>query len=97
MSFQDSITGFLPPVGETTAHGARGGVATLSGRTGGRSGTTEQGRPDGRAARPRLSPQDLVGLLFRQRARARNAALPRVRVSVSVFAPSGRPAVQISL
>ena len=48
-------------------------------------------------ARPRLKPQDLVGLLMRHRARARRAALPRVAVTISVFTPAGRPAVQISL
>ena len=47
--------------------------------------------------RARLKPQDLVGLLIRHRARARRAALPRVSVSISVFTPSGRPAVEISL
>lgn len=50
-----------------------------------------------RTGRRKLSPQDLVAMLFRQRARARQAALPRVTVHVSVFTPSGRPAVQISL
>lgn len=50
------------------------------------------------AHRQRLTkPQDLVAMLFRQRARARLAALPRVMVHVSVFTPAGRPAVQISL
>ncbi len=48
-------------------------------------------------ARPRLKPQDLVGLLLRHRARARRAALPRVTVTLSVFTPAGRPAVEICL
>ena len=47
--------------------------------------------------RPRLKPQDLVGLLLRHRARARRAALPRVSVTVCVFTPAGRPAVEICL
>jgi hypothetical protein len=55
------------------------------------------GFPDRVLARPRLKPQDLVGLLLRHRARARRAALPRVEISLSVFTPSGRPAVEISL
>ena len=48
-------------------------------------------------ARPRLKPQDIVGLLLRHRARARRAALPRVVITLSVFTPAGRPAVEICL
>lgn len=48
-------------------------------------------------ARPRLKPQDIVGLLLRHRARARRAALPRVAITLSVFTPAGRPAVEICL
>lgn len=48
-------------------------------------------------ARPRLKPQDIVGLLLRHRARARRAALPRVTITLSVFTPAGRPAVEICL
>lgn len=46
---------------------------------------------------PRLSPRDMIDLLFRHRTKARMAAMPRVRISLSVFTPSGRPAVQMSL
>ena len=55
------------------------------------------GLADRLLARPRLKPQDLVGLLLRHRARARRAALPRVAVTLSVFTPAGRPAVEICL
>ena len=47
--------------------------------------------------RPRLKAQDLVGLLFRHRARLRASARPRVSVTVSVFTPTGKPAVEIRL
>jgi hypothetical protein len=90
MSFQENILGFALPAGEAT---------TVSPSTK-RGNTLNQvlGQCLGAASgRSRLTPQDLVSLLFRQRARARIAALPRVSVSVSVFTPSGRPAVQISL
>ena len=46
-------------------------------------------------ARARLKPQDLVGFLFRHRARLR--ARPRVAIALSVFTPAGKPAVKISL
>jgi hypothetical protein len=52
---------------------------------------------DAQRATPRLNPRDMLDLLFRHRAKARLAAMPRVRVSLSVFTPSGRPAVQMSL
>lgn len=55
------------------------------------------GLADRLLARPRLKPQDLVGLLLLHRARARRAALPRVAVTICVFTPAGRPAVEISL
>lgn len=90
MSFQENIFGLaLPFAGASAANqpGKRGSGLhhILSQGLGAKSG------------RPKLTPQDLVSMLFRQRARARIAALPRVSVKVSVFAPSGRPAVQISL
>lgn len=46
---------------------------------------------------PRLSPREMIELLFRHRAKTRMAALPRVKVSLSVYTPSGRSAVQMSL
>lgn len=51
----------------------------------------------GQRATPRLSPREMIDLLFRHRAKARMAALPRVQVSLSVYTPSGRPAVLMSL
>ncbi len=48
-------------------------------------------------ATPRLSPREMIDLLFRHRAKARMAALPRVQISLSVYTPSGRPAVLMSL
>lgn len=90
MSLQENILGFALPVGETS---------TVSPSTK-RGNTLNQAlgqRLGAKSGRPKLTPQDLVSLLFRQRARARIAALPRVSVSISVFTPSGRPAVQISL
>ncbi len=87
MSFQENTLGFALPTGQTAPAAPRGhslqDMPAL--------------RPGARSGRTKLTPQDLVNLLFRQRARARIAALPRVMVHVSVFAPSGRPAVQISL
>ncbi len=47
-------------------------------------------------ARSRLKPQNLVGFLFGHRARLRVSA-PRVSVMVSVFTPTGKPAVEIRL
>ena len=46
-------------------------------------------------ARTRLKPQDLVGLLFRHRARLRLSPRPRVSIALSVFTPKGKPAVEI--
>ena len=48
-------------------------------------------------ARARLKPQDLVGFIFRHYARMRLSSRPRVTVSLSVFTPSGKPAIKISL
>src|SRR5215203_3225398 len=48
-------------------------------------------------ARARLKPQDLVGLLLGHRAWRRVAERPRVAISVSVFTPAGKPAVEIRL
>lgn len=90
MSFQENILGFALPVGETSPASPTTKRETMLNQTLGQ-------RLGARTSRPKLTPQDLVSLLFRQRARARIAALPRVSVSVSVFTPSGRPAVQISL
>jgi hypothetical protein len=90
MPFQENTLGFALPHGATS-------TAIPPAR---RENALEQPlgqRLFARSTRPRFTPQDLVSLLFRQRARARIAALPRVSISVSVFTPSGRPAVQISL
>jgi len=43
-----------------------------------------------------LKTKDLVGLFFAQGTRSRRTALPRTRVLVDVFTPTGRPAVEIS-
>jgi hypothetical protein len=48
-------------------------------------------------ARARLKPQDLVSLILRHYARLRVNPRPRVAISLSVFTPSGKPAIQISL
>ena len=48
-------------------------------------------------ARARLKPQDLVGLILRHYARMRVNTRPRVAISLSVFTPSGKPAIKISL
>lgn len=52
-------------------------------------------RPD--VVRPRswLKPQDLVSFLLRHRAVLKIGPAPEVRVALSVFTPSGKPAVQI--
>ena len=52
---------------------------------------------DGLLVRPGLKAKDLVGLFLGHRARSRRAALPRTRISISVFTPAGLPAVKISL
>jgi hypothetical protein len=53
------------------------------------------GLPDLRGARPRLHAKDLIGLLFSHFAAPARASVPRCRVTLSVFTPAGRPAVQI--
>lgn len=80
------------------------GLIDASGKAGASSGVrmdalhqAPMGLADRLLARPRLKPQDLVGLLLRHRARSRRATLPRVSVTISVFTPAGRPAVEISL
>ena len=80
------------------------GLVDASGKTAGAPGVrvdalhqSPVGFADRLLARPRLKPQDLVGLLLRHRARARRAALPRVAITLSVFTPAGRPAVEICL
>ena len=58
-------------------------------------------RPMSRAdllqGRPALKPQDLVGLLLRHRPWIRRTARPRVGISLSVYTPGGRSAVEIRL
>lgn len=88
MLFQQGILGLVDPSGKP------------AGSAGIRMDALHQapmGIADRLLARPRLKPQDLVGLLVRHRARARRAALPRVAVTISVFTPAGRPAVEICL
>ena len=46
-------------------------------------------------ARSRLQAKDLIGLLFRHFAARRRATRPRCRISLTVFTPTGLPAVQI--
>ena len=48
-------------------------------------------------ARPRLKPQDLVGLLFRHRAGCAPPRGPGSASRLSVFTPAGKPAVEIRL
>lgn len=55
------------------------------------------GRPDLLSGRPALKPQDLVRLLLRHRPWLKRTARPRVSISLSVYTPTGRPAVEISL
>ena len=45
--------------------------------------------------RSRGKTKNLIGLLLGHGARARRAAMPRARVRLSVFAPTGYPAVKI--
>src|SRR5688500_13268858 len=54
------------------------------------------GAPDVFRPSPRIKPQDLVRLLLGHRALARRLTAPRTSVSLEVFTPSGRPAVEIS-
>jgi hypothetical protein len=55
------------------------------------------GRPDLLSGRPALKPQDLVRLLLRHRPWVRRTARPRISIALSVYTPSGRPAVEIRL
>ena len=43
----------------------------------------------------RSKPQHLIGLLFAHGSRARRSTLPRTGIELSVFTPSGKPAVKI--
>src|SRR6476660_4889688 len=45
----------------------------------------------------RLKPQDLVGFLLRHGPWFRTPARPRIAITLSVFTPSGKPAVEIRL
>jgi hypothetical protein len=99
MSFQPHT---LPPFGSLQKDVL--GLVDASGKAAAAAGIrmnalhqAPMGLADRLLARPRLKPQDLVGLLLRHRARARRAALPRVAVTISVFTPAGRPAVEICL
>ena len=51
--------------------------------------------PDVVRSRSWLKPQDLVSFLLRHRAVLKIGPAPLVRVSLSVFTPSGKPAVEI--
>ena len=51
--------------------------------------------PDLRGARPRLHAKDLIGLLFSHFAAPARAPVARCRIVLSVFTPTGLPAVQI--
>ena len=51
--------------------------------------------PDVVRTRSWLKPQDLVSFLLRHRAVLKIGPAPVVRTSLSVFTPSGKPAVQI--
>ncbi len=44
-----------------------------------------------------LKAKDLIGLLLRHYSRPRASVAPRVSVRLSVFTPSGKPAVEIRL
>ena len=54
------------------------------------------GPPDLFGGRARLNAKDLIGLLFRHFAGADRTTLPRRRVRLRVFTPTGLPAVKIS-
>ena len=45
----------------------------------------------------RLKPQDLVSFLLRHGPWFRTPARPRIAITLSVFTPSGKPAVEIRL
>jgi hypothetical protein len=51
--------------------------------------------PDLVRSRSWLKPQDLVRFLMRHRAVLKIGPIPEVRTSLSVFTPTGKPAVQI--
>ena len=53
------------------------------------------GAPNFVSTRPRLKAKDLISLLLRHFSGARRASVPRCRVIVNVFTPSGMPAVKI--
>ena len=53
-------------------------------------------RNDVRLAGPGRNAKDLIGLVIGHSARLRRAALPRTIVSIDVFTPSGKSAVEIS-
>ena len=53
------------------------------------------GTADVLGARPRLHAKDLIGLLLRHFAAAPRRVPPRVRITLSVLAPTGLPAVEI--
>lgn len=46
---------------------------------------------------PAIKTRDLIAMLLGIGARARRASLPKARVNLRVYTPSGRPAVRISL
>ena len=53
------------------------------------------GVPDFRLSGAGRKAKDLIGLLVSHGARIRRAARPRVSISLTVFTPSGDPAVEI--
>ena len=53
------------------------------------------GTSDFLGTRPRLKAKDLISLLFGHFAGTRRGALPRVRVLLRVFTPTGTPAIKI--
>ena len=87
MSAQDQILGLVDARREV-AGAPRIGVELLH--------EGAMGGAHGRGLRARLKPKDLIGFLFGHRATRSRAALPRTRISLSVFTPGGRPAVEIS-
>lgn len=53
------------------------------------------GLPNGGLGRAGGKAKDLIGLLVRHYTRARLTARPRVRTTMQVFTPSGKPAVKV--
>ena len=51
--------------------------------------------PDSGLVRAGAKAKDLVGLLVRHYARTRLSARPRVRTTLQVFTPAGKPAVKV--